>query len=153
MAFLEEAIRTEAAQSPKIADHIEVRGRLSLRLAQSEEWRRIVDVAAAPESAKTSKKDRWGKLPAWLAVLAEAKLKGAVELEQRSREGLNSWFDERTDERRYERAYDPRFTADEMVSIAEVRAHWLFGITDPWQTIRSIRWPDLVKINGSDAGH
>lgn len=54
------------------------------------------------------------------------------------------WFQEHTKEERYNRAYDPSFTASDMVVIAEIRARLIYGVTDPWRVMKSIRWSDLV---------
>jgi len=57
---------------------------------------------------------------------------------------FEKWFIKHTDASHFRRPYDPSFTANDMVTIAEIRASAFFRTADPWTIIKSIRWPDVL---------
>lgn len=147
LGYLHEDIRIEAEKAKdEVRDVPQVGGRLAIHYAQAGRWG---DILAMPELARGG----GGAAPLWrslfksLRILADAKSRPDDQRGSRkAREGIDTWFLEHTSIRRFGEPWNPDLTSNDIVSIAEIRARWIHGVTDPWATVRSIRWPELVGL-------
>lgn len=134
----------ERGKTAYAASSSTVIGCLAMHYAQSGLWERVQSL---PKTyAKPARVGvHWASLHEAIDLLASAIVTGDAKKLAVARKRLDTWFRAHLGVERFQRPFDPRFTTNDMVSIAEIRARWLHGVTDPWATIKSIRWPGVVE--------
>jgi|WetSurMetagenome_2_1015567.scaffolds.fasta_scaffold57264_2 hypothetical protein len=148
LSFLDQALE-EAPSAPedRLLD-IEVLGPYVMHLGQLGMWERLLAVVFRHLPRRHARGPWWSLTRALQSLAGEDFGKQPV-LANCARHALNGCFLSLTDVRRLNSPYDTRLTANDIASIAEIRARWLYGVVDPWVTVKSIRWPDLVEQHSS----
>lgn len=138
--YLEHVIAMMAGLGRERAIEHEAFGRYSLHLAQLEDWAQIV---APPYVSSKTGRSPWRDITVVLRALAESKSVVGTTVRAKPLSTLDKLFRRLVDTERFGEPYDPRLTANDVVTLAEVRAREC-GEADPWRVIRSIRWPDSL---------
>lgn len=143
--FFEQVVHTDRERAAPDATDSDptVIGHLAMHYAQGGHWDRLASLPKA-DTKRFRSGAHWARLHEILVLLGEAVVKADAGKRAAAQGRLNAWFDVHTDAEKLQRPFDPRFTANDIVSIAEIRASTLYAVTDPLVTIRSIRWPALV---------
>lgn len=120
-----------------------IAGHRALHLAQLGRWTEL-QAMPVPTSGRNVQDRLWRRLYELLARMPiPVPMQGSAPTSRSPGEAaFDTWFRSLVDHKKHGRAYHPALTPADIVDIAEVRARWLFGVTDPIETVRSIRSPD-----------
>lgn len=141
LEHLAAAVAAEQGRSDHLLDS-ESLGRLLLHLAQLQSWQRVFSEGRRAGVALGGRP--WPALCHALSSLAAVKI-AATEKPEKARAVIEKLFLEVTIRTRSLDPFDPRLTANDAVSLAEIRAReW--GESDPWRVIRSLRWPQFAAL-------
>lgn len=141
LEHLTAAVAAEQGHGGHLLDS-ESLGRLLMHLAQLQSWDRVLSEGRRETVASGARP--WPALCHALSCLAAVKAK-ATGAPERARAAIEEAFLEVTVRTRSADPFDPRLTANDAVTLAEIRAReW--GESDPWRVIRSLRWPQLAAL-------
>jgi hypothetical protein len=137
--FLEQSIEFENSQAPQEGIEEEVLARYAMHLAQVESLDSLLELPTHFSSRNNNR--LWGTLIRSLVDLAGARVAGIPENILKTSSEFEDFFLRITDVEKIRQPYDQRLTANDIVTIAEIRSRWLYEKTDPMSIIRSIRNP------------
>lgn len=125
----------------------EADGRTALLLAQVESWPLISEGPSRLYRGNSRGKRLWSDIYRNVVELARAVEQGRT-WPDAWESGFDALFQKVRDHEQLPEdwsPYHPDLDSRDVVGIARLRAKWAYGVADPWITMRSIRYPEIMQ--------